>query len=129
MTAKANAEILNFSYTFEGTQSDVQPWAPGSKLVGRIDGTIDPMNQNRVTINSFVSVSLSRPGKPLHTFASIESNEFNTFPSGDTPVMYFYRDDLDGAHPNFNGEDLNFRVCPSGAKLALPTTRNPPSEA
>lgn len=107
--AKAHAEPMTFSYTFVGTESGMpsQPYAPGSILFGQIDGTIDPSDPNRVIINSFGTVSLSRPGFPLFTFPTIDNNEFNTFPSGNTPVM------------SFDGSGIDFRTCPRSARQFL----------
>jgi hypothetical protein len=101
-TVNANGEVMTFSYTFQGTQSADQPYARGSILFGQIDGTIDPLDPNRVIINSFGRVSLWRPGFPLFDFAPIANNEFNSWPAGDTPVM------------TFDGSEINFRACPNG---------------
>ncbi len=101
-TVNANGEVMTFSYTFQGTQSAAQPYAPGSILFGQIDGTIDPLDPNRVIINSFGRVSLWRPGFPLFDFPHIANNEFNSWPAGDTPVM------------SFDGSEINFRACPNG---------------
>ena len=108
-TAKASADAMIFSYTFAGTNPG-QVYAPGSVLIGHIDGTIDPMDPNRVTINSFGPVSLLRPGFPPFNYPPIANNEFNTFPSGNTPVM------------TFDGSEIDFRACPSGFTNISPDT-------
>lgn len=105
----ASAEPFTFSYTFVGTDTR-QPYAPGSKLFGQIDGTVDPLDSNRVIINSFGTVSLSRPGFPLHIFPTIDADEFNTLPSGNTPVM------------SFDPLDINVRACPNGFTQSAPGT-------
>jgi len=92
---------MRFTYTFNGGRSD-QPWATDSVLFGEFDGTVDPMDPNRVFINSFGKVWLRRPGLTLFDFPDIANNEFNSFPSGNTPVM------------TFDGTFVDFRSCPSG---------------
>ncbi len=102
VTASTYAETFAFSYTHVGTNPG-QVYAPGAVLSGQIDGTIDPMNPDRVIVNSFGAVVLSRPGLPLFEYASIDSTEFNTNPiSGNTVEM------------SFSGTILNFRSCPEG---------------
>jgi hypothetical protein len=102
VTASTYAETFAFSYTHVGTNPG-QVYAPGAVLSGQIDGTIDPMNPDRVIVNSFGAVVLSRPGLALFEYASIDSTEFNTNPiSGNTVEM------------SFSGTILNFRSCPEG---------------
>ena len=100
-TVNSNAEPMRFSYAFVGG-NELQPWAPGSVLFGTIDGTIDPLDPNRVIVNSFGQVKLTRPGFPLFIYPPIANDEFNTFPLGTTPVM------------TFDGSEIDFRACPSG---------------
>jgi carbonic anhydrase/acetyltransferase-like protein (isoleucine patch superfamily) len=90
----AYAEQMLFSYTFSSN--------PGVRLFGQIDGTISSIDSNRVTINSFGTVSLSRSGFERFDFPSIEVTEFNGWAANRSPVM------------TFNGTEINFRVCPSG---------------
>ena len=113
-TANSNAEPMTFSYTFEGMP--FQPFAAGAVLTGTIDGTIDPMNSDRVYVNSFGPgpVSFIRPGLPTFNYASIDSAEFNTIPSGEMPVM------------SFSGTILDFRSCPLGFTSFLPPSTTPP---
>ena len=93
------AETYEFTYVYVGTFEGNPRPNPGSVLTGAFDGTIDPSDPtgNTIIINSFLSASLR--GIP---YASISSNEFNTVPSGGTPVM------------TFSGPGTNFRACPSG---------------
>ena len=111
-TANSNAEPMSFSYTFEGMP--FQPFAAGAVLTGTIDGTIDPMNPDIVYVNSFGPVRFIRPGLPTFNYASIDSTEFNTIPSGEMPVM------------SFSGTILDFRSCPLGFTKFLPPSTTPP---
>ena len=111
-TANSNAEPMTFSYTFEGMP--FQPFAAGAVLTGTIDGTIDPMNPDIVYVNSFGPVRFIRPGLPIFNYASIDSTEFNTIPSGQMTVM------------SFSGSILDFRSCPLGFTMFLPPSNTPP---
>jgi hypothetical protein len=101
-TVGAYAETMAFSYTFAGNFEPLQTWAPGATLTGQIDGSVDPMDPDRVIINSFGQVVLSRPGLPPFEYDAIDTTEFNADPDGQTPVM------------SFSGVILNFRSCPEG---------------
>ena len=111
-TANSNAEPMTFSYTFVGQPK--QPFSVGAVLTGTIDGTIDPMNPDIVYVNSFGPVRFIRPGLPIFNYASIDSTEFNTIPSGQMTVM------------SFSGSILDFRSCPLGFTSFFPPTTTPP---
>lgn len=91
---------FEFSYTFEGNRIPEQTWAPGSILSGRIDGTVDPNDSDRVFINSFGRVVLSRPGLPVFEYGAIDASEFHGFDG--TPFM------------SFSGTNFDFIACPGG---------------
>jgi len=94
---------MAFSYTFEGNFiPEGQTWGNGATLTGRIDGTIDPLNPDRVIIRSFEDVVLSRPGLPEFEYDDIDASEFTTDSTGETPVM------------SFSGTLLDFASCPEG---------------
>lgn len=112
-TANSNAEPMTFSYTFVGQLK--QPFSAGAVLTGTIDGTIDPMNPDIVYVNSFGPVRFIRPGLPIFNYASIDSTEFNTIPSGQMTVM------------SFSGSILDFRSCPLGFTSSfVPPFTTPP---
>ncbi len=112
-TANSNAEPMTFSYTFVGQPK--QPFSAGAVLTGTIDGTIDPMNPDIVYVNSFGPVRFIRPGLPIFNYASIDSTEFNTIPSGQMTVM------------SFSGSILDFRSCPLGfTNSSVPPFTTPP---
>ena len=89
--APANAELYQFSYTFED----------GSQLSGFLEGT--PVDTDRVLITGFGAVRLNLSSGSVHDFASIEANEINTF-----------RDDGRSPMVTFSGDEIAFRVCPNG---------------
>lgn len=96
-----NAELYQFSYTF--SEGSVQPYAPGSRLTGFLEGTPDPDNADRVLITGFGAVSQIIPDYGTFDFPSIEANEFNTYKAdGRDPVV------------TFSGTEIAFRACPSG---------------
>jgi len=91
-----------FSYTFEGRSQ--QPFSNGAVLTGEIVGIVDPADPSgdTVIIDSFDRVTLFRPGLAPFEFQSIESDEFNSIPSGNPAVM------------SFSGLTMNFRACHNG---------------
>ncbi len=96
----ALSQSMNFSYTFDGT--DGNAWSPGATLSGQIQGIVQA-DGDTIIIESFGTVSLTRPGLPDFEYASIENDEFNAWPNvDDVPVM------------SFSGLKNNFRSCPEG---------------
>jgi len=122
-TSEVNAETVSFSYVYIGT--DGNPWSAGATLTGQIEGTVDSTNPDRVIINGFNSVVLSRPGLPPFIYDTITASEFNTFPVGGVPVMSFsgmlnnFLSCPEGFDPNFPG-DCSFSDWPGGGFVITP---------